>query len=177
MRIIKDFITQPGSGAALTGPMVPRLPYRDKRKVAELKANICVRRARLSPDRPNVAAATGPNPHKLDDQIRVGRQPQDCKSAGPHRAADAARSRRRGDRVGSQVEGHNRCQNTRRNLIDSDVGSSIYTACRPIRVTLVVFARSNSAFTGIRNVPSQMYVRRFANLNKLRQNHHRTMKG
>jgi ABC-type uncharacterized transport system substrate-binding protein len=33
------------------------------------------------------------------NQVRVGDQPQDCKGARPHGAADAARPRRRGDRV------------------------------------------------------------------------------
>src|ERR1700738_4451698 len=33
------------------------------------------------------------------DQVRVGDQSQDCESARPHRATDAARARRRGNRV------------------------------------------------------------------------------
>ena len=36
------------------------------------------------------------------DQVRAGDQPQDRQGARPHRAADAARPRRRGDRIGAR---------------------------------------------------------------------------
>jgi putative tryptophan/tyrosine transport system substrate-binding protein len=37
------------------------------------------------------------------NQVRVDHQPQDCKGARPQRASDAARQRRRGDRIGTQL--------------------------------------------------------------------------
>ena len=52
-------------------------------------------------------------PVQAPDQVRAGHQPQDRQSARPRRAADAARPRRRGDRVKSGASS-SRCSAARR---------------------------------------------------------------
>src|SRR5262252_474155 len=58
------------------------------------------RRARGLPKRP--LKTSPPTMTAGADQIRAGDQPQDRESAGPHRAADAAHPRRRGDRMSAK---------------------------------------------------------------------------
>src|SRR5262249_8092367 len=89
------------------------------------------------------------------DQVRAGHQPQDCKGARPKRAANAARARRRADRMRGKRE-RRQCvdEHGRHAAFDPDSACRLSCCCDRRRAFVSGWGNGLSAYVAEARSPS-----------------------